>query len=162
MPHHPCTTPPLQSGTKWTVKLNDVQERQSFTTDCLHATAPPPPDFELTAFEPKVLDSGLPITNISGYISDLELDPEQPVELRRLHPESGTMLDLMTTALRPSELDDDLLRRLHYKATGVQGVVNWIALMQLDGWLASHCVLSIAHQPAGCQLAALLTPTAPP
>lgn len=113
-----CCPPTLQLGGKWTCKLDGVAERQSFKSEQLHATAPAASDATLTAFEPKVLDAALPVGEIAAFISNLQLDPDQPVELRRLHPESGTMLDLMTRVLLPSELDDDMLRRLRYKASG--------------------------------------------
>ena len=133
-------TPTLQLGGKWTCKLDGVEERQPFKSEQLHATAPPPSDTTLTAFQPKVLDAKLPVGDIAAFISNLQLDPDQPVELRRLHPESGTMLDLMTRTLLPSELDDDMLRRLRYKAAGA-------ATRELGRAPVQHsCMLSPALQ----------------
>lgn len=110
--------PKTQSGWLWTCQLDGETGRQSFQADQLHATGEPAPTATLTPFEPKVLHAALPVGEISDFISNLQLDPEAPVDLRRIHPENGTVLELMTGALLPSDLDDDMLRRLRYKATG--------------------------------------------
>ncbi|KAL4420068.1 hypothetical protein ABPG77_004333 [Micractinium sp. CCAP 211/92] len=110
-----------KSGDQWKCKLEGVDGLHSFHCDHLHATGEPPAESKLAPFDPKVLATDLPATDVPEYLAKLQFDPEEPIDLRRIHPESQTVCDLMTGGLLATELDDATLRRLRYKATGASG-----------------------------------------
>ncbi|KAL4452343.1 hypothetical protein ABPG75_008005 [Micractinium tetrahymenae] len=104
-------------GGMWSVQLDGGKERQPFLPAYLHATAPPPADTTLNAFEPKVLTSLL-AAEVPAYIERLRFAPDAPVDLHRKLPTSGCMMDLLTGAREVDSLSDQELRNLSGRAAG--------------------------------------------
>ncbi|KAL4437259.1 hypothetical protein ABPG75_004398 [Micractinium tetrahymenae] len=104
-------------GGMWSVQLDGGKERQPFLPAYLHATAPPPADTTLNAFEPKVLTSLL-AAEVPAYIERLRFAPDAPVDLHRKLPTSGCMMDLLTGAREVDSLSNQELRNLSGRAAG--------------------------------------------
>lgn len=130
----------LQCGTMWRCKMDGADGMQPFSTDYLHATAPPPPDAPIfTATEPITLVEALGTEQIPSYLENLQFDADNPIDLRRIKPDSELWFDVLTGGQDMSDLSDADLCYLHYEAAGAwrredrAGKGTWDCS---TGWLA--------------------------
>jgi hypothetical protein len=94
---------------------------QAFSTDCLHATVPPPHDAPTyTPTQPILLAEALGAEQVPSYLESLQFDADNPIDLRRIKPDSEAWFDVLTGSQDISDLSDADLCDLHYEATGGQ------------------------------------------